>query len=91
MSSAAPQRPLDLDEMFTELRALKPVRDPLQEWMAAHADELAPLVGQRVAIDPARGMLASGSTLEDVHRQLAAAGLMDDQATMAKGASYCRS
>ena len=80
MSSAAPKRPDDIESLLSDLAALRPMHDPLQEWMLAHRDELAGLTGQRAAIDPARGILASGPTLADVHAALGAAGLMDDEA-----------
>lgn len=79
MTSAVPKRDDPLDAMLHEFEALEPSRDPLQDWMVAHRDALTPLIGQRAAIDPARGILASAPTLEGVHRALEAAGLMDDE------------
>lgn len=74
MSSAAPKRTDDVDAYFRELEAL----DPVYDWMVAHRDELAGLVGQHVAIDPARGLLASAESLDALAARLEALGLAGD-------------
>jgi len=57
MSSAAPKLPPDDDA------SLPFAPSPTIDWINAHVEELhARYAGQYVAIDPARGVLASGSS-----------------------------
>lgn len=57
MSSAAPKLPPDDDA------SLRFAPSPTIDWINAHVEELhARYAGQYVAIDPARGVLASGSS-----------------------------
>lgn len=60
MSSAAPH-----PDSLPPLAA-----DPWQAWIDAHADEVARYRGQRIAVHPERGILASGATLEEVSAAL---------------------
>lgn len=67
MSSGAPKLdPPDED--------LPTATDPLIEWIRAHLDEVQRYKGRHVAIDPARGIIASGS-YEEVTSALEAAGV----------------
>jgi len=78
MSAAAPKRTDDLDAYFRELETLDPTPDPVHDWMVAHRDELAGLVGHHVAIDPARGLLASAESMDALAARLEALGLAWD-------------
>ena len=54
-----------------------PVRywtDPAHAWMRANPEALAPYRGQRVAIDPAKGVIAAGPDIGVVIDQLDALG-----------------
>lgn len=66
MSSAAPS-------LLPEDLPLAPT--PALDWIRAHGAELARYAGQRVAIDPARGVVAVGPTVEAVEAALQTAGV----------------
>lgn len=66
MSSAAPRLDPNDDE--------RAPADPVVAWINAHGDEVRRHKGRHVAIDPARGIVASG-TYEEVTRSLEAAGI----------------
>lgn len=66
MSSAAHSLPPDED--------LPSATDPVIGWINAHLDEVQRHKGHHVAIDPARGIIASG-TYEEVTNALEAAGV----------------
>lgn len=51
--------------------------DPTLDWFHAHFEEVQKYKGQRIAIDPARGIIAAG-TLREVYAQLEAAGISPD-------------
>lgn len=70
MSSAAPK----LDPSDEEL-PISP--DPVGDWIRAHFDEVQRHKGRHVAIDPARGIIASGS-YEEVTRALESAAVTPD-------------
>jgi hypothetical protein len=50
-------------------------RDPVHDWMAAHPEELARHRGQHVAIDPAKGIVATGADFVAVSEALDALGI----------------
>jgi hypothetical protein len=49
--------------------------DPVHAWMRAHPEQLVPYRGQQVAIDPARGVIASGPDIGVVIDQLDRMGI----------------
>lgn len=67
--------PAPPDDRLAGLRAHPPAPDPVHAWMAAHRDALAPHAGQLAAIDPARGLLATGADYDAVFDQLDALGI----------------
>lgn len=76
MSSLPAPHPSDpVGTLLAELAALPVDRDPVHAWMAAHEDELALYRGQRVAIDPERGIVASGADYGEVADRLDALGI----------------
>ncbi|MBI5512874.1 MAG: hypothetical protein HY909_03855 [Deltaproteobacteria bacterium] len=50
--------------------------------MDAHPEELAKHRGERIAVHPTRGIIASGPTLTVVCAALDAAGVPDDEALL---------
>jgi hypothetical protein len=78
-SSSKPTPPSDVPSPLADriawLRANPPPPDPVHAWMDAHRTELAPHKGKRVAIDPARGILAVGADYGEVADQLDALGV----------------
>lgn len=50
--------------------------------MAAHPEEVARHRGQRIAVDPTRGIIASGATLGEVLAELDRLGVPDDAAVI---------
>lgn len=75
MSSAAPAHSTHSPPDLTTMMTTEVSRDPVQDWMDAHPEELRQHAGERVAIDPARGIVASGATYGEVSAALDAMGV----------------
>jgi hypothetical protein len=67
LSSAAPKLSQDDEELPLSV-------DPVGDWIRAHLDEVQRHKGRHIAIDPARGIIASGS-YDEVTRALEAANV----------------
>jgi hypothetical protein len=72
-----------IDDLRRELRPAResvsrPSADPVSAWMRSHQEELLQYRGQRIAVHPERGVIASGPDLGSVYARVRELGLLDE-------------